>query len=48
MRKPPMIAVYSPRSGVTPLAMANAIESGSATMPTMTPATRSAENCRRS
>ena len=44
MRKPVTMAVYRPRSGVTPLAMANAIASGSATMPTMTPAAVSARN----
>ena len=42
-----MIAVYRPRSGVTPLAMANAIASGSATTPTITPAVRSEVNCER-
>jgi len=35
---PAMIAVYSPCSGLTPDAMANAIASGSATTPTITPA----------
>lgn len=39
-----MMAVYSPRSGVRPLAIANAMASGSATMPTMTPAVRSRAN----
>jgi hypothetical protein len=38
------MAVQSPRSGVTPLAIANAIASGSATIPTITPAVRSATN----
>src|SRR5690348_5483544 len=38
------MAVYRPRSGVTPLAIANAMASGRATMPTMTPATRSLKN----
>src|SRR5436190_19648147 len=47
MMKPATIAVYSPRSGVTPLAMANAMASGSATMPTITPAWRSARSWRR-
>ena len=47
MMKPATIAVYRPRSGVTPLAMAKAIASGRATMPTMTPACRSATNWRR-
>lgn len=42
-----MIAVYSPRSGVTPLAIANAIARGSATTPTITPALRSEVNCER-
>jgi len=37
--------VNTPRSGLTPLAIANAIASGSATMPTITPATASAKNC---
>jgi hypothetical protein len=40
-----MMAVHRPRSGVTPLAMAKAMASGSATMPTMTPAVRSATSC---
>ena len=48
IRKPATIAVKSPRSGVTPLAMANAMASGSATMPTMTPAVRSRANWVRS
>ena len=43
-----MTAVYRPRSGVTPLAMAKAMASGSATMPTMTPAPTSAANWARS
>src|SRR6266576_2870518 len=47
MRNPATIAVKRPRSGVTPLAIANAIASGNATMPTMTPATRSDANCDR-
>jgi hypothetical protein len=47
MRNPAMIAVKSPRSGLTPLAIANAMASGSATIPTMIPALRSARNCSR-
>lgn len=35
------VAVYRPRSGVTPEAIANASASGRATMPTTTPAARS-------
>ena len=45
--KPATIAVNRPRSGLTPLAIANAIASGSATMPTMTPADRSVTSCPR-
>ena len=41
---PAMIAVYSPRSGETPLAMANAMASGNATIPTITPASTSCRN----
>ena len=44
--KPPTIAVYSPRSGVTPEAMAMAIESGSATIATVRPAMASARRSR--
>ena len=44
IRKPAMMAVYNPRSGVTPLAIANAMANGRATMPTMTPAPKSATN----
>jgi len=47
MRNPATIAVNSPRSGPTPLAIAKAMASGSATIPTMTPAIRSARNCSR-
>ena len=36
--KPPITAVVSPRSGVTPEAMAIAIDSGSATIATVRPA----------
>ena len=36
-----MIAVQMPASGLSPEAMAKAIASGSATMPTVTPAPRS-------
>ena len=39
--KPPMTAVTRPVVGPTPLAMANAIASGRATMPTTMPAVRS-------
>ena len=42
-----MIAVYRPRSGVRPLAIANAIARGRATTPTITPAVRSEVNCDR-
>jgi hypothetical protein len=44
-RKPPMTAVNSPRSGETPEEIAIAIDSGSATIATVSPATRSAWNC---
>ena len=44
MRKPPTMAVNSPRSGVAPEAMAIAIESGSATMATVSPAMASARS----
>ena len=44
IRKPATMAVKRPRSGLTPLAIAKAIASGSATMPTITPATTSAKN----
>src|SRR6266566_4321183 len=47
IRKPATIAVNRPRSGPTPLAIANAIASGSATIPTITPAVRSVTNCPR-
>ena len=43
-RKPPTIAVKSPRSGDTPEAMAIAIDSGSATMATVRPAIMSARS----
>jgi len=46
-RNPAMMAVNSPRSGLTPLAIANAMASGSATIPTMMPAPRSEKNCSR-
>ena len=48
MMNPATMAVQSPRPGATPLAIANAIASGSATMPTMTPAMASLANCARS
>src|SRR5689334_591891 len=44
IRNPATMAVASPRSGVTPLAIAKAIASGRATIPTMIPACRSAAN----
>ena len=47
MRKPATMAVQRPRSGVTPLAIANAMAKGSATIPTMTPAVASVTNCAR-
>ena len=40
------IPQYNPDCGETPEAIANAIASGSATKPTVTPARRSAENLR--
>ena len=42
MMKPAMIAVKMPASGFTPEAIANAIASGSATIPTVMPASTSA------
>jgi hypothetical protein len=45
IKKPPTIAVYNPRSGVAPDAIAMAIDSGSATMATVTPAATSARSC---
>lgn len=42
-----MMAVNSPRSGPTPEAMAMAMESGSATMATVSPAMASARNAAR-
>jgi hypothetical protein len=41
MRKPATMAVQRPRSGATPLAIANAMANGNATIPTTTPAERS-------
>ena len=41
IQKPATTAVKRPRSGLTPLAIANAIAKGRATMPTITPATKS-------
>ncbi len=38
---PPIIAVINPFSGVTPLAIPNAMASGKATIPTITPAIKS-------
>ena len=43
-RNPPTIAVTSPMAGVTPEAMAMAIDSGSATMATVRPASASARS----
>ena len=48
IRNPATIAVQSPRSGDTPLAIAKAMANGSATIPTMTPALASLRNCARS
>ena len=42
-KKPPMMAVKIPISGFSPDAMASAIASGNATMPTISPAVRSAK-----
>ncbi len=42
MKKPATMAVKRPRSGDTPLAMASARESGSATIATVSPAKMSA------
>jgi hypothetical protein len=47
MMNPATTAVHNPRSGVTPLAIAKAMASGSATIPTMIPAVRSAVNSTR-
>ncbi len=44
MKNPAITAVKIPASGLTPEAMANAIASGRATIPTVIPATRSAKN----
>ena len=41
-KKPPTMAVVRPRAGVTPEAIAIAIDSGSATIATVSPATTSA------
>ena len=43
--QPAMLAVKLPGSGLTPEAMANAMVSGKATMPTVKPAPTSALNC---
>ena len=45
MRKPAMIAVNRPASGLSPDAMANAIASGSATTATVRPAAKSLAKC---
>jgi len=42
--KPPIMAVINPFSGLTPDAIPNAMAKGRATMPTIIPAIRSAEN----
>ena len=47
MRKPAMMAVMIPFSGVTPLAIPNAMARGSATIPTIMPAMRSFMNISR-
>ena len=47
MIKPAIMAVMMPFSGVTPLAMPNAMASGSATIPTIIPAMRSFMNTSR-
>ena len=44
MRKPATMAVMSPCSGLTPLAIPKAIASGSAITPTITPAIKSETN----
>jgi hypothetical protein len=44
IRKPAMMAVKMPASGLTPEAMAKAMASGSATMPTVSPAPTSRPN----
>ena len=45
IKKPAMMAVNSPASGLSPLAMANAIAKGSATTPTVAPALKSLTKC---
>jgi hypothetical protein len=45
IKKPAMMAVNKPASGLTPEAMAKAMASGKATMPTVTPAPRSDKKC---
>lgn len=45
IRKPAMIAVCRPFSGVAPEAIASAIASGRATMATVSPASASARRC---
>src|ERR1700722_7582729 len=45
IKNPAITAQYSPNCGGTPEAIANAIASGSATKPTVTPASRSPGNC---
>ena len=45
MRKPAMMAVNRPASGLSPDAIANAIASGSATTATVRPAAKSLAKC---
>ena len=45
MMKPAIMAVIRPSVGPTPEAIPNAIANGIATIPTITPAIISAENC---
>jgi hypothetical protein len=47
IKKPAMMAVHKPASGLSPLAIAKAMAKGKATMPTVTPAPASSANfCR--
>jgi hypothetical protein len=47
MKKPAMMAVNKPASGLSPDAMAKAMAKGKATTPTVMPAAMSAPNCSR-
>ena len=47
IKNPATTAVYKPACGVTPEAIPNAIASGSATRPTVIPASRSPKKIRR-